>query len=67
MPETCENCFGLGSSNIYYACQTCEIYLVHVLPYSVDSKLPGSFEIHWVRQYLANVVLLGIYDHKAQK
>ena len=26
------------------------------------SKLPGSFEIHWVRQYLVNVVLFGTKD-----
>ena len=24
------------------------------------SKLPGSFENHWVRQYLENMILLGI-------
>ena len=37
-----------------------EIY--QVLPYSVDFKAPGSFEIHWVRQrqYLVNAVLFGI-------
>ena len=29
-------------------------YIYQVLPYSVDSKLPGSFEIHAVRQYLVN-------------
>ena len=26
------------------------------------SKLPGSFEIHWVRQYLVNIVLFRIKD-----
>ena len=40
--------------------QAREIY--QKLPYSVDFTVPGSFEIHWVRQYLTNVVLFGIKD-----
>ena len=59
MPETCKNWLSLVNSCIYYACQTHEIYPVHVLPYSVDSKAP---EIHWARQRLVNVVLFGIKD-----
>ena len=27
------------------------------------SKLPGSIEIHWVRQYLVNIVLFQIKKH----
>ena len=60
MPMTCENWLGLVKSCIYYAHQTCEIY--QILPYSVDFKLPGSFEIHRVRQYLVNAVIFGIKD-----
>ena len=56
MPETCENWPGLVNSHIYYAHQTHEIY--QVLPYSTDFKARGSFEIHWVRQYLVSVVCL---------
>ena len=58
MPETCENWFGLLYNDIYYTHQTREIY--QVLPYLVDFKAPGSFEIHWVRQHLVNVVLFGL-------
>ena len=58
MSETCENWLGLVNSCIYFDCQTYEIY--QVLPYSVDFKAPGSFEIHWVRQYVVNVALFGI-------
>ena len=58
MPETCENWFDLVNSCVYYAHQTFEIY--QVLPCSVDFKAPGSFGIHWVRQYLVNVVLIRI-------
>ena len=61
MPKTCENWLSLVNSCIYYAYQACEIY--QVLPYySVDFKAPRSFEIHWVRQYLVNVVLFGPKD-----
>ena len=45
---------------IYYVSQTPEIYLA--LSYSMDFKVPGSFEIHWVRQYLVNVVLFQTND-----
>ena len=44
MPETCENRLSLANSCIYYACQTHEIYQVHVLPYSVDLKAPEITE-----------------------
>ena len=56
----------LVNSCIYFAHQTHEIY--QVLPYSVQFKAPGisqiqgSFEIHWVRQYLVNIDLFGIKD-----
>ena len=55
MLETCED---LVNSCIYCTCQTCDIY--QLLPYSVDFKAPWSFEIHWVRQILVNVVLFHI-------
>ena len=63
MAKACENWLSLVNNCFYYARLTHEIY--QVLPYWVDhktpqiSKLPGSFEIHWVRQYLVNVVLFG--------
>ena len=60
MPETCENWLGLVNSCVYYARQTREI--CQELPYSVDLKAPGSLEIHWVSQYVVNVVLFGIKD-----
>ena len=47
MLEIGENWLGLVNSCIYYA--TLEIY-----------QVLGSFEIHWVRQYLIDVVLFGI-------
>ena len=50
MPETYENWLGSVNNCAYYNRQTNEIY--RVLPYSVDSKLPWSFNIQWVRQYL---------------
>ena len=53
MPETCENCLGLVNRCVKYAHQTRKI--CQVLPYSM-----GSFEIHWVRQHLVNVVLYRI-------
>ena len=60
VPETCENWLDPVNSCSYYACQTCAIN--QVLPYSVDFKAPGSFEIHWIRQYLVDIVLFGIMD-----
>ena len=59
MLDTCEKWLGLVNSYVYSLHQTRAIYQV---PYSVDSKLPGSFEIHWVRQYLLKVILFGIKD-----
>ena len=59
MLDTCEKWLGLVNSYVYSLHQTRAIYQV---PYSVDSKLPGSFEIHWVRQYLLKVVLFEIKD-----
>ena len=53
-----ENWLGHVKSCIWYASQARNIY--QVLPHSVDFKLLGSFEIHWERQYLVNVVLFGI-------
>ena len=61
MLEICENWLVLVNSGIYYACQTREIYQVLCRTQWI-SKLPRSFEIHWVRQYLLNVVLLRIKD-----
>ena len=57
MPETCENWPRLVNCSEYYACQTHDIH--QVLPHL---KLPGSFEIHWIRPYLVNEVLVGIQD-----
>ena len=42
--ETGEKLIGLHHSCVCYVHQTRVIY--HVLPYSVDFKVPGSFEIH---------------------
>ena len=53
MPKTCENWLILENTYVYYVCQTHEIYLPYCLTQWI-SKLPGSFEIHWVRQYLVN-------------
>ena len=53
MPKTCENWLGLVNICIYYAHQTREIYCLT----QCISKLPGSFEIYWVRQNLINAVL----------
>ena len=50
----------LIDSCLYYAVQTLKVY--QVLPYSVDFKVPWNFEIHWVRQYIVNVVLFGVKD-----
>ena len=58
MPQTLENWLGLVKSCVYYARQTCDIY--QVLPYSVAFK--ALVEIHWIRQYLVDVVLFGIKD-----
>ena len=60
MIGSCHNWLDLVNSYVYYDCKTCE-------------NLPGTallsefqscqgFEIHWVRQYLVNVVLFGIKD-----
>ena len=57
MPETRENRFGLVISCVYYARQTRNIYLTQWI-----SKLPGRFEIHWVRTYWVKVVLFRIKD-----
>ena len=64
MPKICEKWLGLVNSCVYYARQTHEIYL----------GLPGSFEIHWGRQYwdkcsfIWNKGPVNIWnDHKAQK
>ena len=54
------NWVALINNCVYYARQTHVFY--HLLPYSVDFQAPGSFEIHWVRQYLVNVVLFGIEE-----
>ena len=59
-PETCGNWQCLVNGCVCYAHQSYEIY--QVLLYSVDFKAPGSFEIHWARQYAVNVVLFGIND-----
>ena len=63
MPETwCENWFGFVNSCFYHAHQTREIY--QVLPHSVVFKAPSIFDIHWVRQYLLNIVLFRMKDLK---
>ena len=60
MPKAWENWLGLVNSLVYYVRQTRKNYLV--LPYPVDFKAPGSFKIHWVKQYLVNAVLCRIKD-----
>ena len=60
MPETCENWLCFVNSCVYYAHQTLE-FSRYCLTQQI-SKLLGSFEIHWVRQYLVNVVLFGTKD-----
>ena len=71
MPQTCENWLCLVKCYIYNACQTHEIY--QVLPNSVDFKLQGSVDIHWVRRYLLNSFIWNKgpvnieNDHKAHK
>ena len=60
MPEICENWLGLVNICVYCARPTRKIY--QALHYVVDLKAPVSFEIHWVKQYLVNVVLFGIKD-----
>ena len=63
MPEICENWLVLVNRCVYYAHQTHGIYQVlHHSAAQWISKLPGSFEIYWVRQYLVNVVLFAIKD-----
>ena len=57
---SCKNWLSPVYSCTYCVRQTCDIY--EVRPYSVDFKAPGGFEILWVRQYLANVDLIGIKD-----
>ena len=58
MPETCENWLCLIDSCVYYARQIRVIY--QVLPFTVDSKLPGRFEIYWVKPYLVKVIIIVI-------
>ena len=60
MPETCENWLSFVKSCIYYAHYTHKITKYCLTQWI--SKLPGSFEIHWVRQYMVNVVLFQIQD-----
>ena len=60
MLETCENWLGVVNSCVYPAHQTRKIY--HVLPYSVNVKASGSFEFHWVRQCLVNIVKIRLKD-----
>ena len=57
MPETWKNGLSYINNCIYYAYQTHQIY--KVLSYSV--------EIHWVNQYLVNVVLFEIDTGKHLK
>ena len=59
MPETCGNCLDFVNNCIEYAHQTHEIY--HVLPDTIDFKAQELW-IHWVKQYLVNVVKCGIKD-----
>ena len=60
MPETYENWLGLVNNCVYYARQCRVIY--REMPYSVNFKAPREFEIHWLREYLVNVVLFGMKD-----
>ena len=54
---TCDR--DISNSAIY----TTAIYRAYtVLLYSMDFMVLGSFEIHWIGQYLVNVVLCGIKD-----
>ena len=63
MHQTCENWHGLVNSCVYYACQAAtSIKFTRCCLTQWISKLLGSFEIHWVRQYFINVVLFGIRD-----
>ena len=57
MPKTCENWLSfVFYCCIYYACQIQEIY--QVLPALLGGiQSSWSFQIHWVRQYLVNIVL----------
>ena len=45
-------------NGVYYAHPTHE--MCQVLSYLVEFKASGSFEIHWVRQSLVNIILFGI-------
>ena len=65
MPETCEDWLVLVNICIYYVWQTHAIY--QILSYPVDFKATGIFEIHWVRQYLVNIVLFQIKTCKHLK
>ena len=58
--ETCKKWLFLVNRCVCDARQTRGIY--QVLPYSVDFKTPDGFVIHWVIQFLVNVVLFGIKD-----
>ena len=55
MSNTCESWLGLVNFCIYHTYQTREI--CQVQHYSVNFKVPGSFEMHWARQFLVDVVL----------
>ena len=63
MPKTRENWLDLVNSCIYYAHQAHKIFCLT----QWISKLPRSFEIHWVRQNLVNEVLYGIKGLWASK
>ena len=61
-PEAFENWLGLVNNCFDVAHQTREIY--QVLSYSVELNLLGSFEFHWGRHCLVNIVLFQIKDCK---
>ena len=60
VPETCENQLGLVNSCVY--CAPRPVKFTRSCLTQWVSKLPGSFNIHRVRQCLVNEVLVGIKD-----
>ena len=60
------NCHAQDLWKFYQSCKQMHLLCPpdpwNLLPYSADFKFPGSFEIHWVRQYAVNVVLFGNKD-----
>ena len=59
-PKTCKNCLSRVNKCVDYARKIRKITRYCLTQWI--SKLSGSLEIHWVRQYLVIVVLFGIRD-----